>query len=333
MFFPYNERKLSKIRRRAMRNEKALEILETIRAFDTIIIHRHVRPDPDAYGSQGGLAEILKASFPDKNVYTVGKEEESLHFLRRMDPIEDSVYEQALVIVCDTANQERICDGRYRLGKMVIKIDHHPNEDPYGDLLWVNTEASSTSEMIYEFYLAGKEQGLVMTKEAARLIYAGIVGDTGRFLFSKTNSKIFRYASELVEYGFSLTELYDHMYRTKVNLAHLSGYVLQHFVFLPSGVAYVKIAKDLLEQYHASPSEASQLVSLLGNIDGLKAWVFFIEEEKEIRVRLRSKGPIVNEVAKKYGGGGHPLAAGASIYSWDKADEVVAELEAACRET
>ncbi|WP_027410173.1 DHH family phosphoesterase [Anoxybacteroides tepidamans] len=311
-------------------NEKALEILETIKEFDTIIIHRHVRPDPDAYGSQGGLAEILKASFPEKKIYTVGKEEESLNFLRRLDEIDDSVYEQALVIVCDTANQERICDGRYRLGKKLIKIDHHPNEDPYGDLLWVNTDASSTSEMIYEFYLAGKEKGLIMTQEAARLIYAGIVGDTGRFLFPRTGEKTFRYASELIQYGFSLTELYDNMYRTKVNIAHLSGYVLQNFVFLPTGAAFVKISKELLQQYGASPSEASQLVSLLGNIDGMKAWVFFIEEDQEIRVRLRSKGPIVNEVAKKYGGGGHPLAAGASIYSWDDADRVIADLEAVC---
>ncbi|WP_199425606.1 DHH family phosphoesterase [Thermaerobacillus caldiproteolyticus] len=312
-------------------NEKALQILETIRQFDTIIIHRHVRPDPDAYGSQGGLAEILKASFPEKAIYTVGKEEESLQFLRRLDKIDDDVYENALVIVCDTANQERICDSRYRLGKKLIKIDHHPNEDPYGDLLWVDTNASSTSEMIYEFYLAGKDKGLVMTKEAARLIYAGIVGDTGRFLFPRTSQKTFQYASELIEYGFSLAELYDGLYRTKVNVAHLSGYVLQNFQLSSSGVASVKMTKELLCEYNVTPSEASQLVSLLGNIEGITAWVFFIEEEKEIRVRFRSKGPIVNEVAKKYKGGGHPLAAGASIYSWEDADRVIADLEAICR--
>ena len=63
------------------------KILETIKQYDTIIIHRHVRPDPDAYGSQGGLAEILKASFPEKSIYTVGKEDESLNYLRRLDVI------------------------------------------------------------------------------------------------------------------------------------------------------------------------------------------------------------------------------------------------------
>ncbi|KPD01410.1 Bifunctional oligoribonuclease and PAP phosphatase NrnA [Geobacillus sp. BCO2] len=119
-----------------------------------------------------------------------------------MDVIDDGVYEQALVIVCDTANEERICDSRYRLGRKLIKIDHHPNDTPYGDMMWVDTAASSTSEMIYEFYLAGKEEGLTMTAEAARLIYAGIVGDTGRFLFPRTSEKTFRYAGELISYGF-----------------------------------------------------------------------------------------------------------------------------------
>lgn len=108
-----------------------------------------------------------------------------------MDVIDDGAYEQALVIVCDTANEERICDSRYRLGRKLIKIDHHPNDTPYGDIMWVDTDASSTSEMIYELYLAGKDDGLTMTAEAARLIYAGIVGDTGRFCFRARAKKRF----------------------------------------------------------------------------------------------------------------------------------------------
>lgn len=135
------------------------QILEAIKQFDTIIIHRHIRPDPDAYGSQCGLAELLKTSFPEKKVYVTGEEAESLKFLYRMDDIADDTYEDALVIVCDTANEARVSDQRYASGKMIIKIDHHPNQTPYGDLLWVETSASSTSEMIYEFYLEGKERG------------------------------------------------------------------------------------------------------------------------------------------------------------------------------
>lgn len=306
------------------------KILELIREFHTIIIHRHVRPDPDAYGSQCGLAEVLKASFPEKKVYTAGMEEPSLNFLYRLDEVEDEVYDEALVIVCDTANEERVCDQRYTRGKMVIKIDHHPNEDPYGDVLWVDTNASSASEMIYEFYLFGKDKGLKMSAEAARLIYAGIVGDTGRFLFPSTKPRTFQYASELVQYGFEFKELYDQLYSTKLNVAQLQGYVLQNFTLHTSGVAHMTLTKEILERFEATPSEASQLIGVLGSIEGIRAWVFFIEEDNLIRVRLRSKGPVINTIARKYKGGGHPMAAGASIYSWDEVEAVLADLEEVC---
>lgn len=265
------------------------QILAAIQEFDTIIIHRHVRPDPDALGSQCGLGTMLQESFPEKNIYMVGYNEPSLSYLRVMDEIEDSVYENALVIVCDTANQERVCDQRYTKGKMLIKIDHHPNEDPYGDITWVDTTASSTSELIYEFYSYGKEKGLKMTAEAASLIFAGIIGDTGRFLFPNTTAKTFRYVSELVEMGVTFTELYDEMYKTKEKIARLNGYILQNFTMTEEGAAYIKLTKEILQQFDVLPSEASGVVGALGNIDGLKSWVLFLEEDDVIRVRLRSK--------------------------------------------
>lgn len=306
------------------------QILEAIERFETIILHRHVRPDPDAYGSQCGLSEILKTSYPKKNIYVVGKEEESLSFLHRLDEVTDDHYENALVIICDTANEERVCDQRHKLGELIIKIDHHPNEDPYGDIIWVDTTASSVSEMIYEFYLFGKNKGLSINQKAARLIYAGIVGDTGRFLFPSTNVKTFKYAGELVQFGFDFSGLYEGLYTTKLNVAHLSGFVLQNFNLSETGVATMVIKKEILEKYKVSPTDAAQLVGTLGSIEGIVAWVFFVEEVDQIRVRLRSKGPIINIIAAKYRGGGHPLAAGASIYSWEEAEQVIADLEKLC---
>jgi bifunctional oligoribonuclease and PAP phosphatase NrnA len=303
------------------------KILETIRQYDTIIVHRHVRPDPDAYGSQGGLVEVLKATFPKKSIYAVGKEEESLNFMRRLDSIPDETYKGALVIVCDTANVERIDDGRFKTGDKLIKIDHHPNEDPYGDIVWVDTTSSSCSELIYEF---AKEMELTITDEAARLLYGGIVGDTGRFLYPSTTDKTFLYAGELIHYKFSRTELYDKMYELKSNIVKLNGYVLQNFEWRKNGVATMKLTKELLQKFDAKASDASLLVSVLGNVEGLIAWVFFIEEEDQIRVRFRSKGPVINGVARKYNGGGHPLAAGASIYSWDEVEDILRDVEELC---
>jgi bifunctional oligoribonuclease and PAP phosphatase NrnA len=307
------------------------QILNAIQQFETIIVHRHVRPDPDAYGSQCGLVEIIKASFPNKKVYAVGKEDSSLHYMRRLDEISDEVFQDALIIVCDTANEERICDSRYKLGKLLIKIDHHPNEDAYGDLLWVDTTASSVSEMIYEFYLFGREKGLKITDEAARLLFAGIVGDTGRFLFPSTTEKTFMYAGELIHYHFSRTELFDQMYELDSHVVKLNGYIMQNFEVRPSGAASMVLSKAVLKEFGVVPSEASLLVGTLGNVKGIKAWVFFIEEEDQIRVRLRSKGPIINGIARNYNGGGHPLAAGASIYHWDEANKVLKEIDDVCQ--
>ncbi|MBY6271290.1 MAG: bifunctional oligoribonuclease/PAP phosphatase NrnA [Caldibacillus debilis] len=308
------------------------EIIAKLKEYDKIIIHRHVRPDPDAYGSQGGLAEIIRHSFPEKKVYAAGKDEPTLLYLNRMDRLSDGDFEGALIIVCDTANEERIDDERYKLGDFLIKIDHHPDLEPYGDLSWVDPGASSTSEMIYELFLRGKDRGLKLSPEGARLLYAGIVGDTGRFLYPNATEKTFAYASQLIRYPFSRTELYDRMYRMKPELAKLNGYVLQNFEMNACGISKVILTKEMLEKFRLRPEEASLLVSTLGNIEGLNAWVFFIEEEDQIRVRFRSKGPHVHEVARKFGGGGHPMAAGASIRSWEEVDRVMKELEeAVCR--
>ncbi|MHA6251449.1 DHH family phosphoesterase [Oceanobacillus sp. CAU 1775] len=308
-----------------------LEIIEAIKQYDTIIIHRHVRPDPDALGSQGGLKEIIQATFPEKKVYSVGIDDPEFEFLVKMDQIEDEVYKGALVITCDTANTARVDDQRFTHGDKVIKIDHHPNVDAYGDLRWVNTDASSTSEMIYELFLVGKEHGLELTAAGARLIYAGIVGDTGRFLFPSTTKKTFQYASELVTYDFDRTALYRDLYSEDMNVLRLRGYILQEFEMLESGLCAVKLTKELLEKFQVTADESSQLVGVFGDVKGIKAWVFFVEEDDLIRVRVRSKGPIINEIAAKYNGGGHPLASGATVYSWDEVERMINDLDKACR--
>ncbi|MBP1947777.1 DHH family phosphoesterase [Virgibacillus litoralis] len=306
------------------------KIIESIKEYETIIIHRHVRPDPDAYGSQAGLKELILQAFPEKDVFIVGEEEPSLNFLVRMDRINDETYSNALVIVCDTANAARICDQRYELGSMLIKIDHHPNVDEYGDIMWVDTTSSSTSEMIYDLFLYGINEGLELNDEAARLLYAGIVGDTGRFLFPSTSKKTFQHAAELVAYNFDRSSLYDGIYSIKDNIARLRGYILQHFQLTSSGMSTIKLTRDILNEFQVDPSDTGQLVGVLGDIEGIKAWAFFIEETDLIRVRLRSKGPVINEIAGKYNGGGHPMAAGASVNNWDETKSVIDDLDKAC---
>ncbi|MBD8522479.1 bifunctional oligoribonuclease/PAP phosphatase NrnA [Lysinibacillus fusiformis] len=308
------------------------QIIDTIAAYETIIIHRHVRPDPDAYGSQLGLKELILANYPEKKVFAVGDHDASLTFMAQPDQVADAVYEHALVIVTDTANTERVDDQRYTKGKMMIKIDHHPNDDAYGDLLWVDTTASSCSEMIYELYEEGKEvANWQLSDTAARLLFAGIVGDTGRFQFPSTTAKTFKVAADLITYDFDRNQIFDGMYEMEQKLLNLQGYIYQNFKMDEYGAAHVKLTKELLAEHDIVPSEASLLVGCLGSVKGICSWVVFIEEEDQIRVRLRSKGPIINTLAKEFNGGGHPLASGATAYSWKEADDVIIRLQEICK--
>ncbi|EMF0152214.1 bifunctional oligoribonuclease/PAP phosphatase NrnA [Enterococcus hirae] len=306
------------------------EILAEIKTYDRIIIHRHQRPDPDALGSQVGLAEILRATFPQKEIYQVGETVEGLRFLAEMQIVDDQVYEGALVIVTDTANAPRISDDRFKLGEKLIKIDHHPNDEPYGDLVWVDTKASSCSEMITEFALMFPNE-LTLNTSAARLLYAGIVGDTGRFLYPATTARTLEIAADLRRYSFDASALNREIEQMPMKVAKLSGYLYQNIQVDENGAGKVILSQELLSQYGIDDSETAAVVSLPGVIDEVLAWGIFVQQpEGYYRVRLRSKGPIINELAKKHHGGGHPLASGASAKDLAEVAEIYDEIKEIC---
>lgn len=308
------------------------EILATIKAFDRIIIHRHQRPDPDALGSQVGLAEILRASFPKKEIYQVGGPVEGLDYLALMQTIPDDLYKGALVIVTDTANAPRVSDQRYDQGAKLIKIDHHPNDEPYGELVWVNTNASSCSEMIVSFWQMFQNE-LTMTQEAARLLYAGIVGDTGRFLYPATTATTLRLAAELLDYGFDAPKINRQLDQVSRSVARLSGYVYENIEIDEIGAGKVILSQELQQRFGVVDSETSAVVSLPGKIDEVMAWAIFVEQpEGYYRVRMRSKGPVINEIAKRHHGGGHPLASGANAKDLEEVAVIYQEIQAAIKE-
>lgn len=297
-----------------------------IEEWDTIIIHRHVRPDPDAIGSQCGLKELIKVNFPDKKVYAAGTSVEDLEYLDGMDQVPEDIYEQALVIVTDTANIKRIDGDDYRLAKQWIKIDHHPLDDSYGEIEWVNTKASSCSEMIADLWLTFKDK-IKMTPKAARLLYAGIVGDTNRFLYDATTPFTMRVAAELMSYPFSHTEVNDRMTAIKPHTSKLMGYALENFQLADDGVGHITLTQPLLKSLDVDDSETHGIVPLLGKIEGVEVWAVFVQQsDGEYRCRLRSKGPIINGVASNHGGGGHPLASGAHAKDERELEQILAEM-------
>lgn len=308
------------------------QIIDTIEKYQKIIIHRHVRPDPDAYGSQMGLKALIEKNYPEKQVLAAGEHDVLLGYLGEPDTVTEADYAGALVIVTDTANTDRIDGQLYSTGAFLLKIDHHPNEDPYGDERWVNTDASSCSEMVYSIYEEGhRYYNWEMSPEAARFLFAGIVGDTGRFMFPSTTEKTFEAASALIKQPFDRTALFAGMYEVERKILHLQGYIYQNFTIDENGAAYIKLTKEILEEFDVTVSETSQLVGSLGDVKGICAWILFIEEADQIRVRLRSKGPVINTLAMQHNGGGHPLASGASAYSWEEVDEIIGKLQDICR--
>ena len=301
------------------------QILEKIKEYDTIIIHRHMKPDPDALGSQVGLKALLEHHFPEKTIKAVGFNEPTLTWLAEMDQVEDTNYQGALAIICDTANTARIDDKRYTKAETIIKIDHHPNDEVYGDLVWVDTNSSSASEMVALF---AEATNLVLSDYAAKMLCAGIIGDTGRFLYPSTSARTLRVTSQLREHNFDYAELTRKMDTMSFKIAKLQGYVYDHLEVDENGAARVILTQEILKKYDVTDAETAAIVGAPGRIDTVSLWGIFVEQaDGHYRVRLRSKFIPINEVAKEHDGGGHPLASGANSYSLEENEFIYQKLK------
>ena len=303
------------------------QIVEKIKEYDTVIIARHQRPDGDCIGASLGLRALLRASFPAKEIYSVGKgKAEYLDFLGSEDVIDEEKYQNALIIVVDTANHERIDDDNYNKGAYLIKIDHHIITDNYADLSYVEEEAAASCCLIVKLWQANLDV-LKMTDEAALALYAGIVTDTGRFRFSATDGESLELASMLLKYQINTEWLYAKLYLKDQEMLALQGEVMRKFK-ATENIAYVHITKAMQEKYNLTPEESANVVNMLDCLKGVLAWVAFVDQKDEsIRVRLRSRFCPVNKVANNYRGGGHANASGATVYNKREMNKLLKELD------
>lgn len=290
-------------------------ILDKIKAYNKIIISRHIRPDGDATGSSKGLCEMLKLTFPEKEIYLINEDySEYMAFLGNEDTqLEDEQYNDALIIVLDTATADRISNKKYGLAKELIKIDHHINIKPYGDLCWIEEQRSSVCEMIADFYITfGNE--LKLNKTAATYIYTGMVTDSGRFKYSSASGDTMRCAAAMLDFGIDTETLFAHLYLSDFSYLKFQSYALDKMRITEHGVAYLYISRKTQERLALTPEQASASVSFLDSIKGSIIWLAFIENtDSSIRVRLRSRFVTVNELAERYHGGGHANASGATV--------------------
>ena len=305
------------------------EIFEKIKAYDRILITRHQRPDGDAMGSTLGLRAILRASFPEKDIRSLSVDKaDYTAFLGADDPTDESFADGALCLALDCGDTRRLSgDFRDRCAE-TVKIDHHPNVDPYGDLNWVEDDRSSVCEMIVDFYNTFKD-ALVLTEEAAVCLYTGMVTDSLRFKIKDTKGETMRMAALLLDTGIDTETIFAHLGMDTPEKMAYKAWALRHIRYTENGVAYFYVSRRTAKRLNLSLEEISSGVSFMDSIAGSLIWLgFFQYDDASIRVRLRSRFTTVNGIASRYGGGGHPQASGATVHSKKEMKQLLAEADA-----
>ena len=302
------------------------QIFKVIKKYDTIVIARHIGADPDALGSQFALKEIILKTFPNKKVYAVGNPASRFKFFGNNEKIDNIDTTKGLLIVLDTPDIKRIDGVSLNNFEYVIKMDHHPIIDKYANIELIDEDSCSTSQLILEFIFNNK---IEINKEIGEKLYLGIVGDTDRFLHDYTSSKTFSLVTRLLEEtNIDFTSLYKVLYQRPISEIRFEGYIYQNLILTENGVAYIKIIDRKLKEFGVDSAAAGNMINDLKFVNEIIVWVFLTEDIKSnlIRANIRSVGPYINDVATKFGGGGHKYASGVKLKTWDDSDKLINEL-------
>ena len=308
-------------------------ILQEIQSYNTIIIHRHNKPDGDAMGSQIGLKQLILENFPGKVVYAVGDDPRFYGFMEgsEMDVIPDDAYENALAIILDTSARHLISDSRYETAARTARIDHHIFVDKIADTEVTDTGFESCCGLIAQM---AQECGWKVNRLAAKSLYTGMVTDSGRFRYDGTTANTFRNAAFLMEQGFDTNEIFRGLYADTIESKQLKARFILKIQFTPNKVAYIKTTLEEFRSYKADTFTISRgMVNTMADISGVSIWVNFTETDKGILCELRSNAHNINPIAVKYGGGGHAKASGATIPDWETAEKMLRDLDAMTGET
>ena len=191
-------------------------------------------------------------------------------------------------------------------------------------------DRSSACEMIADFYDTFKNE-LTMTKWAATCIYTGMVTDSGRFMYEGVCGESMRLAGLLLDAGVDTEWLYANLYLKSFESLKFTAYIYEHMQVTDNGVAYILVDKAMQEKFDLNMESASASISSLSGIRGCLCWIAFIETndaDGAIRVRLRSRFASINHIAEKYPGGGHACASGATVYSQEELQSLLADADA-----
>ncbi len=308
-------------------------ILQEIQTHDTIILHRHTKPDGDALGSQIGMKHILKENFPEKTVYVVGDGAGYYGFMQdtRMDEIPDTAFKNALSIILDCGGAHLICDDRYHLAHQTVRMDHHLFTGKIADVEVIDSSYESCCGIVAQFAL---DCGLKVNPLAAQSLYTGMVTDSGRFRYDATTERTFRLAAFLMAQGVDLNEVYRPLYADDIESKQLKAKMTLKIQFTPHRVAYIYTTREEFQALNADSFTVSRgMVNTMADLKGTDIWVNFTETDRGVLCELRSARQNINPIAVKYGGGGHAKASGATLPNRETAMAMLRELDEMTGET
>jgi acetate kinase/phosphoesterase RecJ-like protein len=303
-----------------------------IEEADPIVIVRHVRPDCDALGSQFGLKSWIKDNWPSKAVYALGEETTSQGIWPQSDKCSDEIIENSLAIVVDTATAARADDQRFLSAKRIIKVDHHPETDPYGALNFTDPKAAAACEILARWF---EEENRTVSKQTAEYLYKGLLTDTLRFSTSNTTANTLKAASFLADHEIDIPALNRELFDLSMKEFEVAAAIRSRVKMEPSGFAWLIFTKEDLEKFGMSGSEARGHIDEIGHVRDFKVWAMFNEslsEEGKYEGSLRSKHAPVNDIAAKFGGGGHKNAAGVKDFDAEQLEEMKQLLSARASE-
>ena len=297
------------------------KLLEKIEKFEKIAIFRHIHPDFDAIGSSFALKIFISHNFKNKDIKIFGDNNDDF-IKNNLCPKSDKAPKKwfstpFLAIILDTANKKRISDKRWLMAKFKIKIDHHPFIEKIGDLEYIDDSSTSTSEILANLIEKSKFK---MDKNIAEFLYIGIVGDSGRFKYKTTKAQTFYIAKKLLENNINLSNIYDRMYLRNLNDIKIMAFILDRYTVYKNKIIYYILYNKDLEQLKIDVNKGKEFVNIFSAIKNIKIWCSITEDISEqcFRISIRSNNIKINNVAKKWNGGGHENASGSKIFNIKK---------------
>lgn len=302
-------------------------IISLIEKYDTIIIHRHTKPDGDAIGSQIGLKKLIAENYPGKRVRAVGDAAGRYSFVKDSTPdtVSDEDFADALSIILDTSAGALISDTRYNLAAETARIDHHIFCEKIANVEVTDTSFESCCGLIVALAM---EAGWKISSNAATAIYTGMVTDSGRFRYDSTTPETMRRAARLLEEGIDTSDIYRNLYADDFSYIRLRAQFVLKVRFTEQNVAYIYTTADEARESGEDTFTISRgMVGVMGEIRGVDIWANFTETEDGVLCELRSSRYNINRTAVKYGGGGHEKASGCTLKSYDEAMALLKDLD------